>query len=80
MCLLLIIRWKWQSLIIQETLEPRALVDPVNAAFLVWLVGLDHHDLVEADWSLKCIFMVICFLADALLIDAFRYLYWVEHI
>ena len=80
MCLLLVIRWNWQPLIIQETLEPFALVDPVNAAFLVRLVGLDHHYLVEADRALECIFRIVCFLAGVLLIDAFRYLYLVEHI
>ena len=80
MRMLLIISGKRQSLIFQETLEPRALIDSINAAFLVRFVGLHHHDLIKADRARKCIFQVICSLAIALLIDAFRYSNWIENI
>ena len=80
MRMLLIISGKRQSLIFQETLEPRALIDSINAAFLVRFVCLDHHDLIKADRARKCIFKVICSLAIALLIDAFRYSNWIENI
>ena len=80
MWLLLVIRMNWQPFTIQEVFEPGALINSVNAAFLVRLVGLDHHDLVEVDRTLRYIFVIVCFLAVVLLIDAFRYLYWVEHI
>ena len=47
-CILLIICLYLQSSIIQDTLNPLALIDSIDAAFLVRFVGLYHNDLVKA--------------------------------
>ena len=74
-CMLLITRWKWQSLIIQEALKPLTLIDSVNAAFLVGFVSLNHHYLIKTDRSRESIFWVLWFLPVA-----FRYFDRIEHI